>query len=109
MLESSDSYAEALEFMNERCTSFGFVSDSKVNGFVALATDLQRNNYKRTDGNVEKENIALENFKNNIVLVQANVRQELIDGAISANKNANNVYMVHAFFDILARVFGNKL
>ncbi len=51
---------------------------------------------------------ALENFKNNIVLVQANVRQELIDGAISANKNANNVYMVHAFFDILARVFGNK-
>lgn len=112
MIESVDSYAATLEFINEYCIDYYFfTSHSKINRFVALADDLQVKNNKRADATAYNENMILENFKNNLILAQANIEKEVLNDAINANKRANNMYSISKVLDIVGRllsVFSNN-
>jgi hypothetical protein len=112
MIESIDSYAATLEFINQYCIDYYFfTSHSKINRFVALADDLQAKNNKRADDVVFNENMILENFKNNLILAQANIEKEVLNDAINANKNANNMYSISKALEIVGRllsIFSNN-
>lgn len=103
-----NSYGMVVEFIQQYCVSYCLISDQKINQFIALLNDLQLNNNKRLDENVEQENMILENFKTNLFMVQKNMQEELIVNAISANKNANNMYAISKFFELLSNLFGQK-
>ncbi len=106
-IESMNSYAAVVEFIEQYCTDCCYaISDAKINKFIAFVDDLQRNNNKQINSNIEKENIILENFKNQLILAQANIKQELINGAINANKNANNAYTLTKVVEIISAILG---
>ncbi len=107
-LASIHSYAETLEFIEQHATTCFSMSDAKINKFIALLADLQVNNYNQMGDISEQENIVLENFKNQLILAQENIKQELINDAINANKNANNAVTVRLVLDIISTLFGNK-
>ena len=103
MIEAVDSYAAALEFINQYCIDYYFfTSYSKINRFVALADDLQAKNNKRADGNVYAENMILENFKNQLMTAQTNIETEVLNDSISASKRAKNLYSVGMLIDIVS-------
>lgn len=108
-IEAATSYAQVLEFVDEYCSCFGLISDAKINLFIALANDLQKNNLKHND-NAYQDNAILENFKSNLITAQTNIREELINGTMSAHKRAHNLYSIRAVLDIIntiAKFFNN--
>jgi len=107
-LAAIHSYAETVEFMNQYCTTCYALSDSKINRLIALVGDLQMNNINQMSNNADQENMILENFKNQLILAQENIKQELINNAINANKNANNAITVRLVIDIISALFGNS-
>ena len=107
-LTAIHSYAETVEFMDQYCTTCYALSDSKINRLIALVGDLQMNNINQMSNNADQENLILENFKNQLILAQENIKQELINGAINANKNANNAITVRLIIDIISALFGNN-
>ncbi len=107
-IASANSYADVVEFINTHCTSCCLVSDAKINKFIALVNDLQKNNCRRNNDDMTIENMILEDFKSNLILAKENIKQELINGAINANKNANNMYTLRAVLDVLSILFGGS-
>lgn len=108
MAASANSYAHVVEFMNTYCTTCYALSDAKVNRLVALITDLQINNNKQLTRDVTQENMILEQFKENVLVVQENMRQELINDAISSSTRVNNAVSVRIWLDtveLIARLF----
>ncbi|MDP3788591.1 MAG: hypothetical protein Q8Q60_04750 [Candidatus Chromulinivorax sp.] len=107
-IASANSYAGVVEFINTHCTSCCSISDAKINSFIALVNDLQKNNCKRINDDIAIENMILEDFKSNLILAKENIKQELINGAINANKNANNAITVRLVIDIINALFGRS-
>ena len=106
-----NSYGQVTEFINQYCTSCYSVSDAKVNKFIALVNDLQRNNLNQNSSVALQENAILETFKDQLIITRENIRQELINGAITANTNANNAVTARLVIDIiqsLASFFGGS-
>jgi hypothetical protein len=106
-----NSYGQVTEFINQYCTTCYSVSDAKVNKFIALVNDLQRNNSNQNSITALQENAILETFKGQLVMTRENIRQELINGAIAANTNANNAVTARLVIDIiqtLASFFGGS-
>lgn len=107
-LESLESYAAVLEFVHNYCSQYCSVSDVKINKFIALAQDLQNSNQKRSGADVERENSILENFQNNLIIIQKNMKDELVNNAINANTRALNLYSISRIVEIINIFFGNK-
>ncbi len=104
-IEAVDSYAAALEFINQYCIDYYFfTSHSKINRFVALARDLQIKNNKRFDATVDAENMILENFSNQLLTAQANIEKEILNDAINANKRSLNLYSIGKAMEIIANL-----
>jgi len=107
-IDSLVSYEMVLEFINQHCTSYGMISDVKIGKLIALTHDLQVNNNKQTHGNAYQENMILENFKNNLFMVQKNRKEELINNAINANTRANNLWALHYLIEIINSLTSNN-
>jgi hypothetical protein len=87
IIASVNSYAATLEFINSYCSQFYFLtSHSKINRFICLAGDLQIQNMKRNDAFVLEEHALLEEFKQKLLLAQANIQKEELSAAINAGK-----------------------
>ncbi len=80
----------------------------QIQKFIALLDDLQVNNIHQMSDSTDQENVILENFKNQLILAKENIKQELINGAINANKNANNAHTFKVMVDLFRIFFGNK-
>lgn len=102
-----NSYAAVSEFVYQYASSCGTVSDAKINKFIALVDDLQKNNEKRLSDAVEQENIILKNFKNNLIILQKNKREELINNTINTNNNALKLYNLRQIAELF-NIFFSK-
>ena len=107
-LESLDSYAAVLEFVQQHCAVCYRVSDIKINQFIQLVDDLQKNNAKRFGADVERENQILENFQNNLISIKQNMKDEALNSAINASARANNMYVLKNIIDLFNMFFGKN-